>query len=234
MHLQLLLLSARSLTPLVGVPPLGALLVAVPGAAATLRDALHVLHFARSYPWCPVICPPVLHPAELEPHGIPAGRVVLVDLEGELAGWRAAVRGRPLPTYQDWITTLALRVDATRTQRVRCVFEKESEGSAIRRQLRQAGLPSPGDWRDILLGCICLADALRTGDPIGVIASRHNLTGTRLASIAKRCFGMGWHELRALGAWEPALEQALRFMKVVVEPSLPPSLPPITRWGDGG
>lgn len=225
MHLQMLSPFTNLLTPLVGVPPLGALLVLVPSAATTLSGALHVLRAARSHPWCPVVMPPVVHPTELELHGVPASRVVLVDLDDGPDSWRLAVRCRPLPSYQEWITAFSLRADARTTEMVRNVFERVSEGSAIRRQLRLAGLPSPGDWRDILSGCICLADALRSGDPIAVVAKRHGLTGTRLAAIAKRCFGLGWHQLRALGAWEPGLEQALRFRGVVTEPSLPPYAP---------
>jgi len=226
---------ARSLTPLVGVPPLGALLVLVPITTPSMQNVLRLLGLARSYPWCPLLMPPVAHPAELAPHGVPASRVLVVDLDADPTVWRTAVQRRPLPTYEEWITALALRTEREVSDGVRLVFERATEGSSTRRQLRRLGLPSPGDCRDIHLGCVCLADALRTGDVIDVVARRHDLTGTRLSALAKRCFGMGWHELRAHGAWEPALEKALRFKKVVAEPVLPPSLPTLRgeMVGDG-
>ncbi len=195
------------------VRPLGTLLVLIRNGDATVDAAEIVAHW-RSSPWCPIAAVGIETPEvagdglllRLAMHVTPfAGRdrVSPSDL-------RAGIRSRRAPDATDQAAYLAYRHSLRLGGLYLDVLKQDCDWGALRRPLRRIGAWSPHDWFAIERTVTGVAKAIIEDLTEAGAAQFIGVDVKTLSTRCRRYFGRGWRELVALGAWEPALELALR------------------------
>ncbi len=193
--------------------PLGTLLV-----VAHSGDGVEVLGNAvsqwRDSPWCPtvIVGPSPISQVALDallPPAMQVASIVAVQVPpGE--DLRMAVRRRRIPDATDVGSYIAFRTSRHLAAIVHSAMVAQREWRYLRRALRERGVWSPRDWAAVLQCVLMFSRAAAQGWTEAEAARKACVSVKTVSARCGRYFGREWRSLRRLGAWEPAVEAALR------------------------